>query len=500
MSYNLLNASLTRLRFGLQEAIEALLPALAGYALIVFLAFLISDMGYPDSISLGVVHIASISGFYIFWRNGRWGRARFDSFGAALILLSLAYRGQALIDLFFFGTRVDDIYRYPVPMPDDVFLLFLKSESVAFIGTLLVAVTWRLSVADKVESYSPLINVKSAGLTLSVLIYPLALVIDLASRIFGVGFGPLDQFAGTFFILGVASIYFISTQRQAALIKLLVAVLLAIPMVFLALSKGMKSEIFFPLIPALIIFFSEYKSKVLRAGFVGFGLITLIISQAYVHHVRGIAWDQEGVTFMPAPELIGSFLDDLPYMDPLEVIDSTSSRVNMTQSRAITVTLADHNGAEPGNIFSPIPATFIPRFLWQNKPVLQPGAEHTARVLNLNVDTTQIRSATAAGFTTELYLGGYWWGVIAGSIVFGLLVAFSQRVVLSWMPGFGHLALCFVAFFWALRFSEKHVVYAFTGVVFILVFLVLLGIASKLAGIRSIREVPQQTAPKQVLR
>jgi hypothetical protein len=100
-----------------------------------------------------------------------------------------------------------------------------------------------------------------------------------------------------------------------------------------------------------------------------------------------------------------------------------------------------------------------------------PGAQHTLRILNLNIPVTEAGSATAAGFFAELYLGGGFIGWAFGVIVYAVILGTMQRYTLRRTPGFGHLALSFLTVYWALRFEEKAVVYAYTGLFFTFVFL-----------------------------
>lgn len=451
--------------FGPARAFRALIVSVLAYAVIVACAFLLSRIGFSDRTSLVVVHVASAAGLLAFWRLGRWGRARFDSFGAALLLLAVAFRLQALIDASFFGARVEELYRYPgVPTPEDAFLLLLKAETITLAGLLLVACAWRLGVGRRVERHSFLLNVRAVPPQMPLFVYLAALGVDVSTRVLGVSFGALTQLSATLFMLGVASIYFVASRRGGRFGAVLVAVLMALPMTFLALNKGMKSEMFVPLLPAAALFWIGYRSLLLRGAFVVLAVVVLAVSQAYVHYVRDIAWGSDGIQRVSPIALIGGFLDGLPSIDPREALDSTSSRVNMTVSHAITVALADHNGHEPGNVFGPIPATFIPRLLWPGKPVLQPGAAHTARILGIDAPLEEIRSATAAGFSAELYLGGWWIGLVFGALAYGVLLAWAQGWALRRTPGFGHLSLCFLVAYWAFRFDENHVVYSYTTI------------------------------------
>ncbi len=175
--------------------------------------------------------------------------------------------------------------------------------------------------------------------------------------------------------------------------------------------------------------------------------------------------------------------------EKLDLLNASGARINQTITHAVTVALADHRGHEPVAVFGLIPASVIPRVIWPSKPVIQPGVMHTIRIYGANVHASQVRSATAAGFWTELYLGGWWWGVLLGSSFYGLLLATAQRWAWRFDPGFGHQAFCFLVLYSTFRFDEMHVVYAYTSIVFSMAFIWMLGHASRFLGLGSMKEV-----------
>ena len=465
-------APIRHLAFGPRRALVALALSLTAYAFIAAWALLLSRMGMSDAACLAIIHIGTAAGLLTFWRLGRWGRAGFDCFGAALLLLAVALRLQAFMDTLIYGTRVEQIYVYPhVPMPDDVILLFLKAEAITLVGLLLAACAWRFRVGRGVEAHSFLLNVRSVPPQTPIVVYLAALAVDVSIRVLDVSFGALTMFSTTLFMLGVASIYFVAERRPSRTGRIALALLMGLPMAMMALNKGMKNEMFFPLVPAAILIWTAYRNLLMRTAFVAMAVAALALSQLYVHHVRQVAWHSEGIERISPLVLMAGFLDGLPSIDLRDALDSINSRVNMTITHATTLTLADHYGFEPEAVFGPIPGTFVPRVLWPNKPVLQPGAMHTARLLGTDTPVSEISSATAAGFAAELYLGGWWVGVVLGMLAYGFLLASAQRWALRTSPGFNHLAFCFLAFYWAFRFDESHVAYSFTAIAFMVAFL-----------------------------
>lgn len=476
------------LAFGPRQAVATLILSLALYGFIALGAFLLSRLDASDAACLGLVHVGSAVALVTCWRRGRWGRAGLDCFGAILLLFAAGFRLHALVDTWAFGARIDEIYMYPnVPVPPDAISLFLEAETVALVGLLLVACAWRVAVGARVERYSFLLHLDAVPSKVPFITYVGALGVDLAGRVLGVDFGALTQLSSTLFLLGVASIYMTASRMARRPRRVLVAIAMGLPMTVLALNKGMKSEMFFPMVPAAVLFWMAYRNALLRTLFVLAAFAVLAVSQVYVFYVRSIAWHADSIERLSPVTLVSGFMGQLPYINLADALDSTSSRINLTTTHAITVALADNKGFEPGNVFGPIPATFIPRLLWPGKPVLQPGAMHTARILGIDTPLGEIRSATAAGFSTELYLGGWWIGVVVGGLAYGALLASAQAWAYRATPGFGHAAFCFLAAYWALRFDENHVVYAYTGIaLFVAVLWILLKVTTTF-GVKSQR-------------
>jgi hypothetical protein len=473
--------------FGLQHALKSLLLSFSAYALIATFAWLLSRAGISDNIFLSLVHIAGAVALGISWRMGRWGVARYDCFGSALLLVGIAFRIQALIDTLIYGTRYETLYRYPnIPIPDDGINLLLKSEVITVSALLLVACSWRIKVGSHVEKHAFFKNTTNIPIKISLLIYISAFLIDIARRLSGISFGPLEQAASLLFTAGVAAIYFIAVQRTSSKGKLYLSIAMGLPLSALALNSGMKEEIFFPLIPTAIIFWANFRHWPLRISALGSAVILLAFSQLYVHHVREISWTNTGDLNIPTTTLVSSFINSLRDTSIIDALDQTSSRVNMTTAHAITTTLADNNKHEPFEVFGLIPASVVPRFLWPNKPIMQPGAMHTSRILGHSGHHSELRSATAAGFGAELYLGGWWVGVVLGAIFYGWIMATAQQWTFRFGQGFAHKTVCFIALYWTIRFDEKHVIYAYTSIIFLVIFVWLLAKITAAFGIRGV--------------
>ncbi len=471
------------LSFKAGHAIQAFALSFLVYGFLLGFALLLSRVGTPDQVTLTFAHAASAMALLTCWRLGRWGRARYDSFGAALLLVAVAFRVIALIDALAFGTRTEEMYRYwTLPVSDPVIELLLKGEFITTMGILLVASSWRLGVGERVEHFSFVGNARQVSLKLALGVYLAAFIVDVASRILKIGFGPFEQLTSLLFGFGVAAIYFIGAHGRTRVLQVGIAGLLALPLLAMALRSGIKEEMFFPLVPAALLYWTRFNGVAARGLAVGIGIALLAISQLYVHYVRESTWGSAAALEVSTGELVSGFSNRTGSMQSSDALDSISSRVNMTIAHATTVTLADNRGHEPVEVFGMIPASVIPRVFWPGKPIMQPGAMHTSRILGGMIPISQIRTATAAGFATELYLGGWWFGVALGSSIYGLLLAWAQKWTWRHAPGFGHQALCFLVLYWTLRFDENHIVYAFTSIIFTVVFVWMLNRITRVMG------------------
>lgn len=460
----------SRLAFKPVAAIRALTLSGAVYLFFAVFYFLFGG-AVDDSLRLALLHIGSAISFFTYWKFGRWGSARFDSFGAALLLLSALLRILAAIDAITYGTRID-LLPHTVQYPESIMGLLFKGEVITHFGVLLVVTSWRVMVSARIEHFSFLHNYRTVNKKLPLMMYALAIAVEVGRRTLSADFGVLGQISSLTYSFGVVSIFFIAIRQTKPFKRIWLALGLASPMVILAMGIGMKENIFFPLVPAALLYWFGYRGLSPKVVAIASGTLLLALSQLYVGYIRETAWgsDREYST----AELVSGFQAHMAGADRTRGLESISSRINMTTSHAITVAIADSRGFEPFEIFGSIPASLIPRFLWHNKPVLQPGAMHTARIHNLNVPLSEISTATAAGFFTELYLGGGYIGYIFGALAFGMLLAALQLWAFKNSPGFGHLAFCFVSAYLALRFDEKAVAYAYTSVVFTSAFVFML--------------------------
>ena len=428
----------------------------------------LSDGFFNTEVSLFFVHLGLMASAVVYWSQIDWRSGRFDTFGAALVFTYILFKVHAIIDLVYFGSRVEEI-------PDTVFIpnnplwWLMESESLSFCGMIFLVSIWRLKVGDLIDKISFAQNKDLVDIRHAKIMYVFSFFSALFLSFFGEELGAYIQFATLIYSFGVACVYFIARDVASSVRAFLLSLALAIPLVFMSLNSGMKEAIFFPLIPSVIIFFSRFRSVSLKICASITMFVILGYSQIYVHYVRDIT--MQGRISIPATELIDRFVKDFDSLDLEDGIRSMSGRINMTTTRLITFAVAKNQGFVPYEIFGLIPASFVPRMFWQDKPILLPGAAHTMRVLGLDIDIFDVTTATAAGFFLELYLGGGFFVMLAGSFLFGFMLATLQVMSVKKINGLGSLGLSFSFVYMALRFDEKHVVYAFNGIVFSFIFI-----------------------------
>jgi hypothetical protein len=95
------------------------------------------------------------------------------------------------------------------------------------------------------------------------------------------------------------------------------------------------------------------------------------------------------------------------------------ARLNYANAQAYAMTAYDRG--DGGNTYSGIPYTFVPRFLWPQKPVFKSGGEFNFLV------TGSWTSFSAPGIFAEAYWNGGWIAVLVTCVFVGILMAAATR-------------------------------------------------------------------------
>ena len=450
-----------------------MIPGLFIAGVILLLTVLVvSVIDESSSLTSGLVllNLGHAGSLLAFWHFALRRRAPASSFGVILLLALAAFRVVAAMGLLLFGPAADQ-WPPTVQYPERVLDVYSLGESITSTGMLVLVAAWRLAIGRDLHrvGFAPLARQTVSGMPIAM--YLIALAFEVSRRLLGLEFGSVQQILSISSALGVAAIFYISARRTTGAAQIASAIALALPLVAAALGSGMKESILFPLLPAAILAWGRANAQ-LRIAIIIACTFILIILQAYVGFVRDISWGSN-VNFQ-STELLSKFGEHISEEDFPKLLQDISLRLDLSKAHAITVQVYKDQGPFADEIFLSIPASLIPRFLWSEKPVVQPGALHTARILGLPSErVSEITSATAPGFFAELYLWAGWTATIGGALLYGLLFATLQRRAAMKADPFWTQALTFLAVYWAIRFDENHVAYAFTGMFFFYIFMVI---------------------------
>lgn len=444
-------------------------------ALIVYLSFLLVYFLLGDGLSIDVlliwIQIGAAVTFLCVLNMIPWGGAKYGTFGGVFLLVHIILKVLAAVDAYLYGSRIEYLPAAVYVFEGDLYI-FAKSEFIANIGGVVLIVAWRIFVGNSLEETS-FMSRTPMNIRIPLYVYLFAALVELVKNIFPGDLGVLTQLSQVTYALAIVSIYFLAMSRADKLGSVSLAGILGLPLSLMALGVGMKENIFFPVIPFVIVYLINYKSFLNKLFLLVTAVAILMVSQLYVSYVRAVTWGVDGDKSYNTSELVSGFINNMEKINLREDYGAISSRLNMTQTYVSTVYVADENGYKPAEIFGMIPASLVPRIFWPSKPTFVPGAMHTARVEGINVPVSEITTSTAAGFFAELYLGGWYIGWLIGSIFYGFLMAVCQISLLRRAYSFSCLSFSFVAVYWALRFDEKHVIYAYTSVIFTFSFILI---------------------------
>jgi len=435
------------------------------FTAVIILITLSSTELLDDQFALICLHLCSALSFYIYWRHEPWGPSKYDSFGSVFLLLSIGFRCFSALDTLIYGTRFV-MFPKTISVDSSILSLVIRAEIITQIGALLMVMAWRLTVGRSLWRFTFIDFVGSNNMNYFKVLYILNLLTQFSFRIIGIDYQAFFQLIIILNFTGVASIYFlalsnIDSKRFSKLIK---AFILALPLSFFALNTGMKESIFFPFIPVIVILWITYSHAFVRASIIMLSISVFAASQFYVNYTRENAWRNNQV--ISPFELIKGTLGNTDNYSMLIALNMIGYRVNPTGTHAITLAIADRDGFIPAEIFSGIPANFIPRILWSDKPILVPGQDHTQRILGNTADLSQVGfSSTAPGFFLELYLGGGILGLTFFSLFYGFLVGRIQLSILTRLPSSATDVFNFIMFYSAFRLDENTISYALSGIV-----------------------------------
>jgi hypothetical protein len=123
-------------------------------------------------------------------------------------------------------------------------------------------------------------------------------------------------------------------------------------------------------------------------------------------------------------------------------------RIGLVSPQAFALDAYDRG--EPGDTYSLVIYSLVPRFFWRDKPIISYGTEFNRAV------TGRANNATLPGFFGEAYWNFGWTGVVLTCAYVGILYAAFTRIVVGSMDAndFRILPLAFFGFHSGARIEE----------------------------------------------
>jgi hypothetical protein len=202
-----------------------------------------------------------------------------------------------------------------------------------------------------------------------------------------------------------------------------------------------KTEVLLPLMVYLIALLSHRITRArsiiaASAMLAFFQLLGPLVSTSRDKYHDAMAGGTEGMGLIERMTLIGSYFDGIPFImqsglgtadektQIAEEFQSSLLRVCYTNAATLAVNLYDRG--RPGNSFDNILATFIPRFLWPDKPVFNTGQQFattaTGRIANNSV---------SPGLFAEAYWNFGWLGIPLLMLPLGVILTLFSNYAVS---------------------------------------------------------------------
>jgi len=444
--------------------------AFAFYALLMVATLLVRTI-FDNDTWLVVLALSGAVCLFACWLMMDWRGSPLVSFGAILLLVGTLNRILYAIEVIVYGNHFSE---WPVITQDPTWAL-LRGEAMTVVGTLLVVYGWsrfyfRNTPADSILMTTSLHTDRKVNLGYWVMYFLPLLIMAVIGLLGFESAGALGSLVNVASISALLAILALSRPKagRSTNRSVLLVVLLGLPYVFLALGSGMKENLIVSLLPLAVRMWQTYRSLSARVGLIVVGLLVLSLIASFVSLYRDYVWYQQSETSAIAvlQELASS-------PDPVELVATGGQvflhRINALYHRGWAVDIGDNLGARPDAIFGPLLYIFIPRFVWPDKPLIQPGLEHSALVFGEDF-LVWSTSSTAAGFFPALYMGGGYLAVIVASLGLGWMVARLQQVVAA--ARIAHAASIYGMYMclYALRLDENFPVYMLSSPIIVVVY------------------------------
>ncbi len=222
-----------------------------------------------------------------------------------------------------------------------------------------------------------------------------------------------------------------STRFGIGSSRVWVTLVAILPLTADVLTRGMKSaffEIFLPVILAYLIRKPRISIVLVCIG----TMFLLVFVYPYTQEYRVRIWHQGENT--GAFSIVRDVIKDIETYGVGSHIkmsaESFQHRFACIGTPGVVVYVADRFGQIGPEFLQNLPYAFIPRAIWQNKPVFEPAAWFSW-YLGWSPSPEEARTATALHIGPELYWMFGWVGVVAGMFLLGLMYRSIHKFLLA---------------------------------------------------------------------
>ena len=416
--------------------------------------------------------IAGAIAFFYLWRRLYWAGNPLLSFGAILLIAGFLNRILYAIDAALNGSRLSE---WPIPSNGEWWAL-ARAEWMTVVGTIIIVFVWRrLGGVESSLALSSEVTRGRRSLAGYWILYTCAVGIELL-RQQELLFPQIAQLATVTYASGVGAVLTINDRKASPARVILQTAVMSAPLIYLALGTAMKEAIIVAILPMVIVFWRRFNYNAARVVLIGLMCVSAAIATNFVEFYRERNWVMgETLSIFQA---LRSYSLDRPSRTSEGGVEGGLQdfliRSNATYHRGWAIDLAEQDGYIPEQIFGALAYAFIPRFIWPEKPDIEPGQEHSGRLFGeaYRLSTT---SSTAAGFFPALYMGGGWIAVFIGAWFTGWMVGLLTRFLNRTGNPYSISAFGWIVLLYALRLDETWPVYALSSPIISFVYVIALG-------------------------
>lgn len=405
-------------------------------------------------------------------------RAALPDFLSIVLLMQLFSRSMTLAGLVVQGNVADaglvgDVLAVREIVP---FQYQFQAELVFLLASVVFTAAWRL-----LEGRNALVvpQEPSAGSMLRAYLITLSLYLLLTASGVGSSLGMTVELLRLFSVGAVAVLLGGKTEFGLGKRKSWIPLLALLPLYVVALSTGMKGEAALVSLPILLPIFRQLTAArgVVLAGC---AMTIVLFLFPFTQEWRLANWEHAGGgggQQASISEVASRVVERWEREGMLETAaESTAkwlTRGASAEQGGLVMQLAERDGFIGPVLVEGIATIFIPRFLWPDKPLFQPGAWFTWYLGNAD-SVESASSSTAMMLPTELYWMFGVSGVVGGmSLIAVIYFLVCRYLMLKSVGGVIPLVGFFALIARAAGLQEIHTVYALSSPVILMVYVIL---------------------------